>query len=67
MGSAISAFSAVNISLLFYFHLPVQVGHFYGGESGIPAFIAPFRPRPLDGLLQVIGGEDAERDGNFAL
>src|SRR4051812_35299348 len=38
--------------------------HLDGAQGGIPALVARLRAGALDGLLDAVGGEHAERDGD---
>lgn len=39
-----------------------QVCHLNGGEGGVEALVSPFRAGAFDGLLQGVGGQNAEND-----
>jgi hypothetical protein len=45
-------------------HLAEKIGHFDGGYGGVETFVAAFSACAVDGLLESVGGEYAERDGN---
>ena len=42
-----------------------EVGHFDGGFGSLGTFVAQGAAGTIDGLLQVVGGEDAEDDGHL--
>ena len=48
-------------------NLPDEVGHLDGGHGGLEAFVAGLQPGAVDGLFQVLDGQDAEgnRDAGF--
>ena len=50
-----------------FLDLPDEVDHLDGAQGAVVALVARLGAGALDGLLDVLGGEDAEEDGDTAV
>lgn len=59
--------NAPRFLLLFFADVAGELDHLDGGEGTFGAFVAKASAGAVCGLLMIVGGEDAEDDGNVAV